>query len=174
MKQMKTSKILLLVTAILFLIAFVVFSVILKHSITDLQKKSPIYSSYEKLPSEVFHRLKISKGLKVRIRQGKICRLEIGSSQNLPIVGIANGILSIRLDSSNRSKELLPVRITMPALDEIHASGPTHIHLGFFQSDSIHVKLLDSCVFESDNNQLKRISFETSGHTQLVFKEMMP
>ncbi len=174
MKQMKTSKILLLITAIVFLIAFVVFSMIMKNSITDLQKKSPVYSSYETLPSDVFHRLNLSKGLKVRIRQGKVCGLEIGSSQIHPIVEIANGILTIRLDSSNSSKELLPVRITMPALDEIQASGPTQVHLGFFQSDSIYVKLLDSCLFESDNNQLKRISFETSGHTQLVFKEMMP
>jgi hypothetical protein len=174
MKQMKTSKILLLITAILFLIAFVVFSVILKNSIKDLQINSPVYSSYEKLPSDVFHSLNITKGLKVRIRQGKICRLEIASSHIRPFVGITNGILTIRLDSSNSSKELLPVRITMPALNEIQASGPTHIHLGFFQSDSIHVKLFDSCVFESDNNQLKRISFETSGYSQLVFKEMMP
>jgi hypothetical protein len=174
MKQMKTSKILLLITAIVFLIAFVVFSIIMKNSITDLQKKSPVYTSYKSMPAEVFHRLNLSKGLKVRIRQGKICRLEIASSHSHPFVQIINGILTLRLDSSNGSNELLPIRITMPALDEIQASGPTHIHLGFFESDSIHVKLLDSCIFESDNNQLKRISFETSGHTQLVFKEMMP
>ncbi len=174
MKRMKISKILLFITAFAFLIVFVVFSLMMKRSLTVIKEKMPAYAIVNKSASGNFQKVEFSHGLKVRIRQGKKCQVEIASSGIPPQIQIKDGTLYIDIDSTTNASGLIPVRITMPTLTEIQAAGKSEIHLGFFQSDSVHVKLNDGCLFESDNNQLKKITFDNSGNTKLIFTEMMP
>lgn len=174
MKRMKISKILLCITAITILAAFAVFSLMVKHSLVTLKGKMPVYKVIDSPVSGNFQRVHFSPGLKVRIRQGKKCQIEIASSDIPPQIQLKDGTLYIDVDSTTNASVLIPVRITMPTLTEIQATGRSEIHLGFFQSDSVHVRLNDGCLFESDNNQLKKIIFQNSGNTKLIFTEMMP
>lgn len=174
MKRMKISKILLCIIAIAILTAFAVFSLMIKRSLVALKEKMPVYTVIDSPAPGSFHSVHFSRGLKARIRQGKKCQIEIASSGKAPQIQVKDGILYMDVDSTTNASVLIPVRITMPTLTEIQAAGRSEIHLGFFQSDSVHVKLYDGCLFESDNNQLKKITFENSGNTKLIFTEMMP
>jgi hypothetical protein len=164
---MKTNKIILLLTTAVIIVVFVIFSVILHHTILKKRAATGKVIEFKTLPFGDFNRLALSGHLKVRIHQGKECKVEYATATDSlkPVVNNLNGTMYIQADSAldSANPDLPVVKITMPLLLEITADQNAEIQMDFFQTDSIAIFLGAGCIFNGSNNTLKQVSFKTSG-----------
>jgi hypothetical protein len=164
---MKTNKVILLLTATVIVVVFVIFTVILHNTIHAKRSAVKKEITYRMLPLGDFSRLALSGHVNVRIRQGKECVVEYATATDSlkPLVNNLNGTLHIQADSAFDSADpgMPAVKITMPLLLEIAADHDAVIQMGFFQADSIHITLGAGCTFNGSNNTLKEVIFKTSG-----------
>lgn len=164
---MKTNKVILLLTATVIVVVFVIFTVILHNTIHARRSAVEKEITYRTPPLGDFNRLVLSGHLNVRIRQGKECMVEYTAATDSlgPLINNLNGTLHIQADSAFDSADpgLPAVKITMPLLLEIAADHDADIQMGFFQADSIHITLGTGCTFNGSNNTLKEVIFKTSG-----------
>lgn len=164
---MKTNKVILLITAGVILVVFVIFSVILQNTIYNRRSAVGKEFTYKTLPLGDFNRLVLSDHLNVRIRQGKECVVEYATMADSlkPRVNNINGTLHVQADSTfdSANPDRPAVKITLPLLLEITADHDTEIQMGFFQTDSIHITLGAGCIFNGNNNTLNKVTFKTSG-----------
>jgi len=142
---MKTNKLILLITAAVILVVFVIFAMILRNTIHIKRSAVEKEITYRTLPLGDFNRLVLSDHVNVRIRQGKECVVEYATAADSlkPLVNNLNGTLYIQADSvfDSANPDLPAVKITMPLLREIIADQDAEIQMGFFQADSIHITL---------------------------------
>jgi hypothetical protein len=164
---MKTNKVMLLLTAAVIIVVFVIFAVILRNTINIRRSAVEKEIAYRTLPLGDFNRLVLSDHVNVRISQGKKCLVEYATATDSlnPLVNNLNGTLHIQADSAfgTANPDLPAVKITMPLLLEITAGHDAEIHMGFFQTDSIHITLGAGCIFYGNNNTLKHMTFKTTG-----------
>jgi hypothetical protein len=164
---MKINKVILLITAVVFIVVFVIFSMILRNTIYIRRSLAEKETAYRTIPSGDFNRLVLSDHVNVRIRQGKVCLVEYAASADSvkTFVRNLNGTLHIQSDSTFHAAntDLPVVKITMPLLLEITADQNAAIQLDSFQSDSIYVSLGPGCIFTGSNNTTKQLTFKTSG-----------
>jgi hypothetical protein len=165
---MKTNKVILLFTAAVIIVVFVIFSIVLHNTIHARRSAFKKEITYKGLSLGVFNRLVLSDHVSVNILQGKDCVVEYAAAKNTlkPLVNNLNGTVYIQADSAYRSanKDMPAVKITMPLLLEITANHDSKIQMGFFQADSIHITLGAGCIFNGRNNTLKQLTFRTSGN----------
>ena len=164
---MKTNKVILLLTATVIIVVFMIFSIILRNTIYIRRSAVEKEITYRTLPLGDFNRLVLSDHVNVRIHQGKECVVEYVTAMDSlkPLVNNLNGTLHIQADSAfdAANPDLPAVKITMPLLLEITADHNAEIQMGFFQTDSIHITLGSGCIFNGSNNTLNQVTFKTSG-----------
>lgn len=172
---MKTSKKILLFVAGSILVLLIVFVGILRNTVQSVRSKTEVKHNYTEVSAGDFEKLDFSSPMIVRIKQGKDCKVEYTADTDSvlkPIFENINGTLYCRPDSTDNA-ESIHVRITMPSLQEIKASGGTEIQLENFQADSVSVILENGCVFKGKNNSLKRVFFKTSGDASLELTSIL-
>jgi len=172
---MKTSKKILLFIAGFILVLLVVYVAILRNRVQSMRSKTEIKHNYKTVSVDNFEKLDFSSPMIVRIKQGKDCKVEYTVEEDSvlkPRYENINGTLYFKVDSTENA-ESIHVRITMPSLQEVIASGGTEIQLENFQSDSLSVILGNGCVFKGKNNGLKRVFFKTSGDASLELTSIL-
>jgi hypothetical protein len=172
---MKTSKKILLFVAGFILVLLIIYVGILRNTVQTVRSKAEIKHNYRTVSAGDFEKLDFSSPMIVRILHGKDCKVEFTDDEDSlkkPGIENINGTLYLKADSTD-SAGSIHVRITMPSLQEIKASGGTEIQLENFQADSVNVILENGCVFKGKNNSLKRIFFKTSGDASLELTSIL-
>ncbi len=123
-----------------------------------------------------FEALDFSAGWKVKIIQGKECKLELSMKEDStlkPGFENSNGTLYFKSDTSKNNKQSgsMVARVTMPSLKTIKAISGTKILLENFKSDSLNIVLENGGAFTGKNNRFKHLSFKTSGDARLEFTD---
>ncbi len=169
---MKTSRKILLLVAGLVIAALIIFIVLMKSTVKELHSKMDMKKHFQQAATGSFERLYFSAPFIVRIKQGKVCKVEFALENDTmvkPILDIRNGTLYCAMDSAcqNDSTGKINIRITMPLLQEIEADHGTEIRLENFSSDSISVRLGNGCDFKGSSNTFKRTYFKTTGNASI-------
>jgi hypothetical protein len=165
---MKTSKILVLSTGLIFLIFLIVFvSALREHARSIIEKQSMTYFS---LPSYNFDMLDLSSSMQVKIKQGKDCTIEYASNGKIKdlkaFIKIKDNTLIVHGDSTFNNASV-HLKISMPFVKKIIANNGTEISMNFFQSDFTNIELGNNCAFKANNNTLKHVIFNTTGQAKI-------
>ena len=171
---MKTSKKMLLFIAGFIIVLLIIFVVILRNNVQSTRSGIEVQWIYKTLSVGNFEKLDFSSHMIVRIKQGKECKVEYTAEMDSvlkPVFKSINGTLYLKVDSIIKAEKAgsMRVKITMPSLLGIKATGGTEIQLDNFQTDSVSVILENGCVFKGKNNSLKLVSIKTSGDALLQF-----
>ena len=172
---MKTSKKIILFAAGIIIVSLVYYLVILRNTVQSVRLTTQVKHDYKAVSVDNFEKLVFSSPMIVRIKQGKECKVEYTAEEDSvlkPMVENINGTLYFKVDSTVNAGSM-HVRITMPSLQGIKATGGTEIQLENFQSDSLSVILGNGCVFKGKNNGLKRVFFKTSGDASLELTSIL-
>jgi hypothetical protein len=168
---MKTSKLILLFTAVIVIIALIISVMVLRNTV--MLKRTSQQLNYQPAQSLApFDRLNFSSNFSVRIIQGKNYLVEYvaGSGSTAePAIENRMGHLFLVSDTGSRydSTDIIHVRITMPAVYEISAVNDTRIEMNFFTADSLKIILGDGCEFAGNNNTIKQVKCSTSGDAKI-------
>jgi hypothetical protein len=157
---MKTSSKIMIAVAFLLVALWVTTLFLVRKDIrTILAEQSRV--EYRSLPVEKFSSLDFSGSWIVTVRQGKDCKVEVGSAGTGP----AEPELNHQKGTLHLSSETeVYARITAPDLQVIKAGGDTRIDMKNFWTDSITVILVDSSSFTGRQNDFKYISFKAYGN----------
>jgi hypothetical protein len=169
---MKTSKKILVATAGLIIVFFVISIIILRNGVYSLQQKAELKHKYSIVSADEFEKLDFSSHWIVKIRQGKDCHVESTADVNSflkPTIENINGTLYFKVDTTapRENADSIFVKITLPSLKAIKAVRGADIYIENFQADSLHVILENGCVFSGMNNNIKYVTIETSGENLL-------
>ncbi|MBN2274625.1 MAG: DUF2807 domain-containing protein [Bacteroidales bacterium] len=173
---MKTSRIILIATAGFILIVFFIAIQLFRNDVKSLVQKSNL--KYQTMPVNDFGKLDFSSRYIVRIRQGRTCSVESTAGANMslkPAMQNIKGTLFFTMDTTaeEENTDSIYLRITMPTLKEIRASGGAIICMDNFQTDTLLIILENGCVFKGINNTVKHTIFRTSGENQLDIKQTL-
>ncbi len=165
---MKTSKKILIGIAGFLIIALVVTLLVLRRDMKTIMANASMLV-YKEIPVDSFSHLKISANWKVRIKQGKNHKFELGTTEGNyihPTLTNENGTLHLIVEETPEKPTtgLVYARITAPILHTIRAEGNSYVEMKTFWSDSILIILEDSSTYVGDNLDFKKIQFKSSGH----------
>jgi hypothetical protein len=156
---MKTSKKILIAIAFLLVALWVTTLFLVRKDMqTILAGRSQV--EYRPVPVDTFSSLDFSGQWTVSVRQGKDCKVELGTDGGGnpdPELSHHDGTLHLT------SKTDVYAIITAPDLQVIKAAGNTRIEMKHFWTDSITVILDDGSSFTSRQNDFKYILFKAPG-----------
>ncbi len=175
---MKTSRKILIAFAAFMLVLFFIAIMMLRSSVKSLAEKNDRKYQYKTVPVNDFEKLDFTSRWIVRVRQGKTCKVESTAAENVtlkPTMENINGTLFFKMDTSvaKENTDSIYVRITMPSIKAIKATGGATVTLENFQTDSLHIILENGCVFKGMNNTIKHTFFKTSGENRLDIKQTL-
>ncbi len=164
---MKTGKIILIVTAGVFLSLTVLVLLTLRSDMKLLIESNAVrqYQSYE---TGSFSKISSGSCWQITVRQGNRHKLEISSDENVirPLWDLTGEtlVLGVEPDSAKYpfNDPVLFARITLPYLELIEARGNTRIDMKNYWSDSLTVRLYENAQFTGKNNDFTLLRFKTA------------
>lgn len=171
---MKTSKKIIIMVAGLFIVLFMISLAILRKDLQKMLWEADLKNKYKTVAVGNFDALDFSANWKVKIIQGKECKLELSMKEDStlkPGLENSNGTLYFRSDTSKgkENSRSITARVTMPSLKSIKAVSGANILLESFTSDSLTIVLENGGTFTGRDNQFKHLTFKTSGDARLEF-----
>jgi hypothetical protein len=172
---MKTSKKIILTIAGLFIALLLISLAILRKDLQEMLLEADLKNKYKTVAVGDFEALDFSANWKVKIIQGKECKLELSMKEDStlkPGLENSNGTLYFKPDttSGKGNSGSMVARVTLPSLKTIKATSGTKILLENFKSDSLTI-VLHGGTFTGKNNKFKHLSFKASGEAQLEFTD---
>jgi hypothetical protein len=155
---MKTSKKILITTAIFLAVLWTMILLVARKDIKTIVASRSIIE-YSDVPVDRFDNLDFSSNWIVQVKQGKDCKLELGIGKDAswkPVLENKNQTLSLS------AEEISYARVTAPVLGVIRAAGNTRIEMKMYWSDSVTVVLRDSSSFTGVNLDYDYITFKSS------------
>ena len=162
---MKTSKKILLATAILTFLLLVIGLFVVRNDLQTLHMKEMALFKYEQVKIDHFTGLDFSGPWIVKIRNGKDYKVEMEEGTAKASVENRGGTLCFNTDGEGSRR----AKITVPFLQTLRAKQGTRIEMTDFKLDSIIVVLEDSATFKGKRNKFKQASFASTGKTWLEF-----
>lgn len=167
---MKTSKKILLIVAGIFggllIVSLISFRKETMAVVSDIQARSP----FAPVAVEGFDQVDFSGKWNAKIRFGLEQRvlLQTGHAEGLNLVlENVDGTLYLKTANNGESLDTIHVKITVPRLRTIRASGGTMINYADFDSDTLRVVLEGGSTFSGYENVFDYTSFEVSGDSQI-------
>ncbi len=132
---------------------------------TVLESSSVI--KYQEIPVEYFETVEFSGNWKIRIKPGRVCKVELEvKNDTLPKPKSENKDGKQTFIAESES-DVMHAKVTAPLLRKIIGTSKTEIYMQDYPSDSILIELRDSSLFTGKNNEIKNLSFKTSGNASI-------
>ena len=167
-RNMKTSKKILLATTG-FLLAFLIVGLfILRNDMKTILKQSAL--KYESVKVDYFEELEFKGNWSVRVKPGRSCKIDLEIKEDRDS--------NLKFENQNGKQYLilkngvtLHARVTVPLLKKLIVNNSTKVHIEDYPADSIWIELRDSASYSGKNNQFKYVSFKSSGETSVQISE---
>ncbi|ELR72017.1 hypothetical protein C900_02012 [Fulvivirga imtechensis AK7] len=163
---MKTST-KIVITAVGVIIALLVASMVLwRNHLETFLIQAEAANNYKAVPVEYFEKLNFSANWDVKIRQGKVYKVEVANENGgfeKTVIENSAGTLHFKKNSTTANDNSIKVKITAPALRAIKTMGSTKIEMKNFNTDSLDVALQHGDYFRGIDNVFKYVSFQSSG-----------
>ncbi|NJO92219.1 MAG: hypothetical protein HC831_27065 [Chloroflexia bacterium] len=123
--------------------------------------------NYQEVPVDYFETIEFSGNWKIRIKPGRVCKVELEvKNDTLPKPSSENKDDKQTFIADSES-DVMHAKVTAPQLKRIIGAYKTEIYMQDYPSDSILIELRDSSLFTGKNNEIKNLSFKTSGNASI-------
>lgn len=175
---MKKNKIILLATSAFILLLLGTALVVLRKDIQVLVADADKELKFFPVEVNAFSSLAVPKGWKVKIRQGRDCKIELAAVGNVslkPAIDITDGTATLKVDTaySNPVPDVVYARITMPSIGFIQAGEYSQVRMENFTSDSISLVLANGTEFLGRNNSFKYVNYKTVGEVNILINNLV-
>jgi hypothetical protein len=163
---MKTSKKILITVGGFLVITLIISLFVMRNDMKTVLERSSVIQ-YQEVSVEYFETIEFSGNWKIRIKPGRVCKVELEvKNDTLPKPKSINkdGKQTFIADNENN---VMHAKVTAPQLKHIIGVSKTEIFMQDYPSDSILIELRDSSTFKGKDNEIKNLSFKTSGNTSI-------